>query len=119
MEVKRIGFVGVRTDKVAETTAFFRDVLGLDEKRTDDGWTVSQLPTGASDFVEVFGEEFEDERLIPREVDGVFVAFFVDDLAEARREVEAAGVEITGEKSKWFFVRAPDGRIYVIQQAPD
>jgi catechol 2,3-dioxygenase-like lactoylglutathione lyase family enzyme len=119
VQVRRVGFVGVRTGKVAETTAFFRDVLGLEAKRTDEAWTVSQLPSGASDYVEVFGESFDDERLIPREVDGVFVAFFVDDLEEARRAVEAAGVEIAGEAFSWFFLRAPDGRVYVVQQAPD
>ena len=119
MKVKRVGFVGVRTDKVAETTAFFRDVIGLEERRTDDSWTVSQLPTGASDYVEVFGTDFDDERLCPAEVDGVFVAFFVEDLDEARKHAEAAGAEIVGETGKWFFLRAPDGRIYVVQQATD
>lgn len=29
MNVLRIGFVGVRTDQVAKTTAFFRNVVGL------------------------------------------------------------------------------------------
>jgi catechol 2,3-dioxygenase-like lactoylglutathione lyase family enzyme len=119
MQVKRVGFVGVRTDKVAEMTAFFRDVLGLEGKRTDEAWTVSRLPTGSTDFVEVFGEEFDDERLIPREVDGVFVAFFVDDLAAARSHAEAAGAVIVGEAFSWFFLRAPDGRIYCVQEASD
>jgi predicted enzyme related to lactoylglutathione lyase len=126
VKVKRVGFLGVRTDKVAEMTAFFRDVIGLRGRRTDDNWTSAQLPSGPWDLVEVFSEDFDDERLIPAEVDGVFVAFFVDDLDEARRDAESAGAEIVGENVVfenhaigWFFVRAPDGRIYVIQQAPD
>ena len=131
MKVQRVGFVGVRTERVAETTAFFRDVVGLAAVATGDSRTVTQLPTGAWDFVEVFDRDFRDERLIPEEASGVFVAFFVEDVEEARRDCEAAGVEILGETVwaeqafgnpdyggiGWFFVRAPDGMIYAFQQA--
>lgn len=133
MKARRIGFVGVRTDRVAETTAFFRDVVGLPAVGTGEHRTVSQLPTGQWDFVEVFGSDFHDERLIHPEAAGVFVAIFVEDLEEARRDCEAAGVEILGETIRadeafdnpgyagvgWFFVRGPDGNVYVFQQAPD
>lgn len=133
MRVRRIGFLGVRTDRVAETTAFFRDVVGLAAVGTSESRTVTQLPTGSWDFVEVFRRDFDDERLIPGEADGVFVAILVEDVVEARRDCEAAGVEILGETIwaaqafenpdyagiAWFFVRAPDGNIYAFQQAPD
>ena len=133
VRVQRIGFVGVRTERVAETTAFFRDVVGLAGVATGESRTVTQLPTGKWDFVEVFGRDFRDERLIPAEVDGVFVAIFVEDLEEARRDCEARGVEILGETiwaeqafgnpdyagTGWFFVRAPDGMIYAFQQVAD
>jgi len=133
MKVKRIGFVGVRTDRVAETTAFFRDVVGLPAVSTGEQWTVAQLPTGPWDFLEVFGSDLDDARLIRPEATGVVVAFFVDHLEEARRDCEAAGVEILGDTVwadaafdnpsyagvGWFFVRAPDGNVYVFQQAPD
>ena len=124
----------MRTDRVAETTAFFRDVVGLKPLGgTGEGHTISGLPTGPWDFVEVFAPDFDDERLISSEVDGVFVAFFVEDLEEARRECEAAGVEIIGETVwaaeafgkpeyagvGWFFVRGPDGNVYVFQQTLD
>jgi catechol 2,3-dioxygenase-like lactoylglutathione lyase family enzyme len=133
VKVRRIGFVGVRTDRVAETTAFFRDVVGLPAVGTGEHWTVTQLPTGQWDFVEVYSGDFDDGRLIRPETAGVFVAIFVEDLEEARRDCEAAGVEILGETIwaeeafgnpsyagvGWFFVRAPDGNVYVFQQAPD
>lgn len=54
MKVRRIGSVGVRTDRVAETTAFLRDVVGLPAATTLEDWTVTQLPPGRWDFVEVF-----------------------------------------------------------------
>ena len=88
MRVRRIGFLGVRTDRVADTTAFFREVVGLRAVATADARTVTQLPTGTLDFVEVFAEDFRDARLIPDEAERVFVAFIVEDLEEARGEVE-------------------------------
>src|SRR5215471_19148802 len=130
MRVRRIGFLGVRTDRVADTTAFFREVVGLRAVATAESRTVTQLPTGTLDLVEVFADDFRDERLIPEEADGVFVAFIVENLEEARAEVEAAGYEIVGETvwaeeafsnpnyagTGWFFVRGPDRNVYVFQQ---
>lgn len=132
VKVKHIGYVGVRTDRVAETTAFFRDVVGLPAVSTTERWTVTQLPTGPWDLVEVYGSEFEDGRLVRPEAAGVFVAFFVEDLEEARHDCEAGGIEILGETVQadaafgepsyagvgWFFVRAPDENVYVFQRAP-
>ena len=133
MKAVRVGFLGVRSGRVAEATAFFRDVVGLAAVATSETRTVTQLPTGEWDFVEVFGDEFNDDRMIPAEVDGVFVAIVVEDIEEARRDCVAAEVEILGETVwaeeafanpdysgfAWFFVRAPDGNVYVFQQAPD
>lgn len=133
MKVRRIGFLGVRTDRVDETTAFFRDVVGLPAVATGERRTITQLPTGGWDFIEVFSSDFEDERMIKPEAVGVFVAIFVEDLEVARRECESAGVEILGETiwakqafenpdyagAGWFSVRAPDGNVYVFQQVPD
>ncbi len=133
MKALRVGFLGVRTDRVAETTAFFRDVVGLAPLATSETRTVTQLPSGRWDFLEVFGPDFRDDRMIREEIDGVFVAIVVEDIEEARRDCLAAGVEILGETlwadkafgnpdyagMAWFFVRAPDGNVYVFQQVPD
>ena len=128
-----MGFLGARTDRVAETTAFFRDVLGLEGLRTDADWTISQLPTHRFDYVEVFGAGLDDPRVVPSGLDRPMVAFVVDDVAAAHDEVKAAGVEVLGdlvwaaeafgkpayEGIGWFFLRAPDGNTYVIEQLPD
>jgi catechol 2,3-dioxygenase-like lactoylglutathione lyase family enzyme len=131
VRVRRVGFVGTRAADMSATEAFFRDVLGLDSLRSDPDWSILQLPTGSFDFVEIFGAAFEDERLAPSGVQ-LFVAFVVDDLEGAHAEVQAAGSEageiVWAEKAfqtpayegfGWFFVRAPDGNVYCIQQAPD
>ena len=70
--------------------------------------------------------------MIPEGTDFV-VAFVVDDIREAIGRVQAAGLEIVSEPVRaaeafadpglgelaWFWVRAPDGRVYAIQQIPD
>ena len=61
------------------------------------------------------------------------VSFVVDDIREAMEEMQAAGLELVNEPVwaaetfdepafgdfAWFWVRAPDGRVYAIQQISD
>lgn len=131
MEVLRVGFVGTRTSSVEATTSFFADVMGLEVVRDDPSWSILRLPTGPFDLFEVYGTDFDDERLAPSD-ESLFVAFTVADLEEARREISAAGVDVGDvvwaadafndpdlEGYGWFFFRAPDRRTYVIQQVPE
>jgi catechol 2,3-dioxygenase-like lactoylglutathione lyase family enzyme len=131
MNVQRICFVGTRTGNFEATSALFRDVLGLHNVHTEAGWSIFQLPSGRSDFVEVFGPEHENASLFPAEVsEGIAVAFAVDDIATAREELAAAKVDLIGglvwanelfddpkmEGFGWFFFRGPDENVYVMQQ---
>lgn len=113
-------------------TSFLRDVLGLEAVGEDEAVTFQRLPTHRHDLVEVYAQEHRDSRLIPDEADFV-IAFVVDDIRQAMTEVQAAGLELVNEpvwaaqafdepaygEFAWFWVRAPDGRIYAIQQIPD
>jgi catechol 2,3-dioxygenase-like lactoylglutathione lyase family enzyme len=131
VNVQRICFLGTRTPNFDATSLFFRDVLGLRSQHTEPGWSVFGLPSGRSDFVEVFGPEHQDARVFPAEVtEGIVVAFAVDDIAGAREELVAANVDLIGELVwanelfddpgmvgfGWFFFRGPDHNVYVIQQ---
>jgi catechol 2,3-dioxygenase-like lactoylglutathione lyase family enzyme len=131
VKVKRVGYVGVRTPELEETTWFFRDVLGLEAAGEDDTVTFTRLPTHRRDLVEVYSPDHRDERMIPNDVD-FMIAFVVDDVEQARAEMLAAGLrcgEIVWAAKEfdspeygdfaWFFVRAPDGRAYAIEQVPD
>jgi catechol 2,3-dioxygenase-like lactoylglutathione lyase family enzyme len=132
MQVKRLGYAGMRTDDVDGMTWFFREVLGLAPVGESETVTFQRLPTHRFDLVEVFAREHDDSRMIPDEVD-FMIAFVVDDICEAMAEVQTAGLELVGELVwaaeafddptlegfAWFFVRAPDGRVYVIEQVPD
>ena len=132
MKVKRICFLGTRTRNFDATSRFFRDVLGLGVGHAQPGWSVFQLPSGRGDFVEVFGPEHDNASLFPAEVlEGIVVAFAVDNIVDARVELAAAEeVELIGdlvwaselfddtrmEGFGWFFFRGPDRNVYVMQQ---
>ena len=132
MRVKRIGYVGVRTNDVDAMTSFFRDVIGLEAAGEGETVTFQRLPTHRRDLVEVYAQDHRDVRLIPDDTD-IVIAFVVDDVREALAEVQAAGLELVGEpvwaaeafgdptlgEFAWFFVRAPDGRVFAIEQVPD
>ena len=121
----------MRTDDVDAMTSFFRDVIGLEAAGQGETVTFQRLPTHRRDLVEVYTQEHRDARLIPDDTDFV-MGFVVDDIREAMIEVQAAGVEIVGEpvwaaeafddptlgEFAWFFVRAPDGRVFAIEQVP-
>jgi hypothetical protein len=83
------------------------------------------------DLLEIFGLADTDPRVVPPELEhGVLIALAVDDVATAREELAAAGVElivdlvwatdIMGNAADagwgWCFFRAPDGNVYVLQQ---
>ena len=130
MHVRRVSFVGMKTERFDAMTAFVRDVLGLAPGHRDDGWAVFQLDSGDRDLLEVYRPGAYDERLLPAVAAGVTVAFAVDDLRAARDELLAAKVEIVAdtvwaaeafadpglEGFGWLFFRAPDGNVYALQQ---
>jgi catechol 2,3-dioxygenase-like lactoylglutathione lyase family enzyme len=130
LKVRRISFLGVRTENFDQMTVFVRDVLGLTPSHVDSGWAVFPLDSGERDYFEIYGPANQDERLFPAATDGPIAAFAIDDLLEARGELEAAGTEIIGdvvwaseafadpslEGFGWLFFRAPDGNVYVLQQ---
>ena len=130
MHIRRLSFLGVKTDSLDAMAVFLRDVLGLQAGHREDGWAVFQLESGDSDLVEVYLPGRYDERLLPAAATGPTVAFGVDDLAAARDELVAAGVELVAdivwaaeafddprlEGYGWLFFRAPDGNVYGLQQ---
>lgn len=131
MEVLRVSFVGFRTEEFEATHSLFRDVLGLQSAFTNPGWAGFSLPSGPRDLIEVFGPQMTNEEVAPSEFrGGTMVAFAVEDLVSARAELVSAGVELIGDTVwadeltgdpqdagwGWFFFRAPDGTVFVIQQ---
>jgi catechol 2,3-dioxygenase-like lactoylglutathione lyase family enzyme len=130
VHIRRLSFMGVRTESFDAMTAFAGDVLGLRAGHRDDGWAVFQLESGDRDLVEVYRPGGYDERLLPPAATGPTLAFAVDDLRAARAELVAANTEIVADIVwaaaafndprlagwGWLFFRAPDGNVYALQQ---
>jgi catechol 2,3-dioxygenase-like lactoylglutathione lyase family enzyme len=114
MTVSKVGFVGIRTDRLDETVALFRDVLGLSvDRRTDDqvgfklgDGTVLELYNPANEFHSFF-------------TTGPVVAFRVDNFAVARQAMLEAGITFIGDVQhadgvSWQHFYCPDGTVLEI-----
>lgn len=112
MKIKGIVWLGTRTDRFEEMTAFCRNLLGLSQRMLEPGFAVYELPNG--DLFEVFGADQSMNAFMEHPVAG----FLVDDIVAARAEMEAGGIQFLGpiegetDDYKWTHFRAPDGFVY-------
>ncbi len=119
MNVIKLAWVGTRTDRAAETAAFFHSTLGLEEDNPEPDFWVLKLPDGSK--VEVFGPRSPHNTHFTT---GPVAGFLVDDVPAAAEELRAAGVEVvpgpsgTAYGKAWVHFRAPDGNLYEFTQDP-
>ena len=119
MKVKGIVWLGTRTSQFDAMLNLYQNVMGLNITYQEPGFVVMDLPNG--DKVELFGEESPYNTFFTNPVAG----FLVDDIAAARAEMEAQGIEFIGpietaeDGNAWSHFRAPDGFIYEITYAPN
>ena len=127
MQVRRLSWLGTRTEHFDETKDFFGRVLGLSVVAEEPGLTMFRLPGGEHDFVEVFDVANPE---VPFMTTGPVAGFLVDDVVQAREELELEGIEILGEiewlrdypgfeevtRYGWFQFRGPDGNVYNCMQ---
>lgn len=112
MKIKGIVWLGTRTDRFEQMTDFCRDLLGLSQSTLEPGFAVFEMPNG--DLFEVFDTQKSTNAFMTHPVAG----FLVDDIAAARAEMEARGIEFIGPIEgdtadyKWTHFRAPDGFVY-------
>jgi catechol 2,3-dioxygenase-like lactoylglutathione lyase family enzyme len=121
MDVRRIAWLGVRTDHAEAMAAFLQTTLGLHLEHSDEGQWVFSLPDGSK--AEVFSSESphnEHFGLAP------VAGFYVDDVAAAAEELRRAHVEIVhgpvfadDGDAAWVHFRAPDGNLYEFTQGSD
>jgi len=108
MDVRRLGWVGTRTDRGEELARFYGEVLGLPLVHSEPDFWVFELPDG--NHVEVFGPEAPDHDHFTT---GPVTGFAVADLPAAVAELRAAGVELLGKPGPtWQHFRGPDGNVY-------
>ena len=124
MEVKGIRWLGVRTDRVAEMSAFATDVLGLrlDGERSED-FVELAMADGAK--LELFGSEAAADGPWLFEGSPVVAGFLVEEIEPARDELaRTPGVELLGELRvladgyAWQHFRGSDGHVYELIADP-
>lgn len=118
MQVEGYSWVGVGADDFKETVSFFLNVLGLSAVVIEDRG-VAMLKVAEGPILEVFGPGTKVREFTSAPV----VAFEVDDVAAAREELIAQGVEILREMGswngfEWLKFRGPGGRVYALQRTP-
>lgn len=96
--------------------AFFRDLLGIRVARVDDDEQVAHFRLANGDLVELFGPASSKEPYRRN----VVVALGVEDVDEARAEMEKAGVRFltetnTWEDESWCFFEGPAGHVFEIK----
>jgi catechol 2,3-dioxygenase-like lactoylglutathione lyase family enzyme len=91
MEVRGLGWLGIRTRRFEETATFFREVMGLETVRQECDVVGFRFPDGAE--MEVWRPEDEFHGSFGA---GPVVGFLVDDVGAPRARMEVAGVEFIG-----------------------
>jgi len=114
MTVLKVDFVGIRSDRLDETVALFRDVLGVSVNRQTDDLVAFKLADGTA--LELYGPANEFHSFFTT---GPVVAFKVDNFDVARRTMLAAGVRFIGDVQhadgiSWQHFYCPDGTVLEI-----
>jgi catechol 2,3-dioxygenase-like lactoylglutathione lyase family enzyme len=115
MRVLGYTWAGVRTADLKSAAHFFADVLGLSLIREGEALVQFEMPSGQ--LFEVFGTKSRYYGLHACPV----LAFQVEDVRAARKELESRGVEFVtdvegSESEAWTYFRGPDGCLYELWQ---
>jgi predicted enzyme related to lactoylglutathione lyase len=119
VKAKGLVWLGTRTQKFDDTVSFVGDTLGLRMEHEEPDFAIFRLPNG--DKVEVFGPGDRDHEHFTT---GPVVGFLVDDVREARADLEGAGITFIGpvheadDGGSWSHFTGPDGNVYEITASP-
>ena len=115
LKVRELGHVSLFVRDLDATRRFYRDLLGLHETGTGKGGRIVFFSAGRHHHdVSCEVARTEGPGPQPKGVPGLYhIAFEVgtslDELGEARRWVEAHGLQPFGETAQSFSIRDPDG----------
>lgn len=114
MLVKRLGWLGVRTERFDEMVSTLRDTMGISLELEQPGRAMFKLPNG--DPIDVFDTSLPQYAMFTT---GPVVGFVVDDVESGIRELADAGVEVydvhRGDGFTWAHFRGADGNLYELQ----
>ena len=111
MSAQGIGFVGIRTRRLEETVAVFRDLMELEPVGEDGGVVRFRLSDGT--VLEIYGE---DEDFHSFFTTGPVVGFRVTDFEETKARMVHAGLRWISEAQRsdgltWQHFELPDGTV--------
>lgn len=115
MKINGLSWLGTRTNKFADLCDFYENTMGLIPMTVEEHRRVYRLDDGSA--IAVFDEELESHQHFTT---GPVVGLLVDNVEEARANMEAKGVEFlspvlgTRGESRWSQFRGPDGNVYEI-----
>ena len=114
MKVKGLVWLGLRTTQFEGMSKLFEDVMGMQRIRDEQEIAGFEMTDGTQ--VELYRKEEDFHAFFTT---GPVVALLVDDVAEARTTMEAAGIEFIGPiqrsgKTSWNHFKAPDGTIFEV-----
>ncbi|MGI8611005.1 MAG: VOC family protein [Sphingomicrobium sp.] len=117
MRIKGFSWVGVGTDDYETSLRFFTQVLGLTVVESGDDQALLRVAPGQQ--LEIFGRDGRGKDLNTPPT----IAFEVDDVAEAARELVAGGAELIGDMGswnghEWQYFRTPDGYLFEVKRSP-
>jgi catechol 2,3-dioxygenase-like lactoylglutathione lyase family enzyme len=115
MEVEKVDFVSILTQDIARAKRFYSEILGLPIESEGDGdleFTLGQVTLDVFDPSSV-GESFGQST--------AGIAIRVPDVAAARAELEAKGVEFDGDivhtnVCDMTFFKDPDGNVLILHR---
>lgn len=114
--VKGLVWVGSRTELYEQMRNFYRDTLRLPLELEEGEFAVFRLPDGSK--AEVFGSSDTEHTHFTT---GPVAGFLVENVHDARANLEAKGIEFIGPVhvweptgAAWSHFRAPDGNVYEI-----
>lgn len=111
LRVRELGHVSLFVRDLDATRRFYHDILGLAETGTGKQGRIVFFSAGTHHHdlsCELARAEGPGPQ--PKGVPGLYhIAFAIEDLAAARRWVEAHGLSPFGEYERGFCVRDPDG----------
>lgn len=111
-----ISWAGIPVRDFEAAIEFFRDRLGIRMSLVDHETQAAHFPLANGDLIEVFGPRNTDEK----HRRNVVIALSVENLDQARTELEKAGVESlteisTWENQAWFYFEGPDGLLFEVK----
>jgi len=118
MKIRGYSWAGAPTSHFDRTIRFFREVLGLEMLMRSDERMIGIFKLPSGQLFEVFGPGNRYQKLM----NSPTIAFDVDDIVEARAELEARGVRFVPEIERgshgdaWTFFEGPDGYLYQLFQ---